>query len=397
MRVALVIERMNPALGGRETYTAQVAAALARRGVEVAVLCQEAAWSADGVQVHELGRRGAMRHQRLANFVTDAARAAGTVRGQSGFDIVHAMLPLPGATIYHPHGGVVEASSAGSRARRGAVGRLLARFGTAVSQNRRLTSRLERQVVAGQKTCCLCVSPKVAQQFRTHYGRTGNVRVVFNGVDAPGRDNPQRLQWRRQRRQELGLADAEPLFLMVATNLELKGAAETIQSFASWISGADPPTQLRKGQLVIVGRRHADEYRKLARQLGVEAKVHLLPPTPALFEWWAAADVHVLLTWYDPCSLVVLEATRWGIPSVTTAMNGAADVLRGGGGIVVDSPRSTSAIVQALDELADPQRRAERSRACLAVADTLSLERHVDSLVALYQELANSPADVKPD
>ena len=45
---------------------------------------------------------------------------------------------------------------------------------------------------------------------------------------------------------------------------------------------------------------------------------------------YAAADVFVHPTWYDPCSLVTLEASAAGLPVITTHFNGASEMMRDG-------------------------------------------------------------------
>jgi UDP-glucose:(heptosyl)LPS alpha-1,3-glucosyltransferase len=97
--------------------------------------------------------------------------------------------------------------------------------------------------------------------------------------------------------------------------------------------------------------------------------------------------VNILLSWYDPCSRVVLEATRWGVPSITTTYNGAAEVLAQGCGIVVESPLDIQGAVAAMEKLADPSLRAQMSRKCLSASPRLSIERHVDELIRCYQEV----------
>ena len=55
--------------------------------------------------------------------------------------------------------------------------------------------------------------------------------------------------------------------------------------------------------------------------------------------YYAAADVFVLPTFYDPCSLSVSEAAASGLPSVTTRFNGAAELLTEGvDGFVISDP-----------------------------------------------------------
>lgn len=58
-------------------------------------------------------------------------------------------------------------------------------------------------------------------------------------------------------------------------------------------------------------------------------EVVVLPPLPhaALREEYAAADAFVLPTIEDACALVTFEAAAAGLPIITTAMNGAAELL----------------------------------------------------------------------
>jgi hypothetical protein len=75
------------------------------------------------------------------------------------------------------------------------------------------------------------------------------------------------------------------------------------------------------------------------------------------------------------------------VPSITTAFNGAAEALRRGAGCVVPSPRAAGAIVAAMDELADPARRAPYIATCRQLGDELSPSRHVDQLLVAYGQL----------
>ncbi|MCD6365346.1 MAG: glycosyltransferase family 4 protein, partial [Planctomycetes bacterium] len=165
----------------------------------------------------------------------------------------------------------------------------------------------------------------------------------------------------------------------------LKGVAETISAFAKWYHGRRDKIDAR---LAVVGRDMVEGYRRHAGLRDVGNRVIFAGPDDEIFKWYAAADAFVLLSWYDPCSLTVLEAARWSIPSLTTRFNGAAEAFDAGGCLVVDSPRDTRAIVSALDELADGEARGRHARACAKLADKLSMDRHVDELLEVYAEAA---------
>ena len=383
MKIALVIERMDTARGGRETSTAQIAQALVARGHDVTVLCQSALWRGPGVNVVEVGRRGLTRSARLRNFAAD-------VRGEvdwGGFDIVHGMGPFPGVNVYQPRSGTVPAQRDANLRRRKAATQILRRLTGGLNRRQVLTGEMERALLADPNVWILPGSRMVASELHRYYGRTDGVRVVFNAVDVPQLIGHRPDDARQRLRLQIGAEPDTVVFLTIATNWALKGVGESIVAFARWRQRRSRDTDAR---LVLLGSEDADDYQRLATLHEVDRHVVLAPPTEEVASWYAAADVCVLLSWYDPCSRVVLEAVRLGIPSITTAFNGAAEALADGAGLVVPSPADTFAVAEALETMYDPTRRARAADACRARADGLAVDRHVDQLLAVYAEVTSS-------
>ena len=378
MKIALVIERMDPSGGGRETSTAQVAAGLAERGNDVSVICRRAAWTHDRVNVIPVGKRGATRLAALKNFLADVERQLGA----GSWDIVHATLPIPGADVYQPRGGTVPAQIAASRRRRSPMGAALSATVEPLNRCRTHMGLLERLLAADEDVTWLAVSAMVAGEFEDYYGRRDGVHVVYNAVDVPDVSDEQRADWRQKLRYSLGVTPDDPVFVTVAKNFPLKGVNETVIAFAEWLDRARFHVNAR---LVVIGRDDVEGYRRIAGLRQVGRHVVFMPPTDEVFKYYAGADACVLLSWYDPCSRVVLEATRWGIPSITTTYNGAAEVLQQGAGIVVASPTDRRAIMAAFEEMSDPGRRAQRAELCRQLNSRLSIDRHVDELMNVYQ------------
>ena len=377
MKIALVIDRMDVSRGGREASTAQTAAALAARGHDVTILCQRGTWSHADVAVKCLGVRGLWTHTVAKYLVADVQSEI----SRTHYDIVHTTLPVPGANVYQPRGGTLPGQAAAGVRRRGAVAGWFAGIGKALNLRHRLMARLEQEVMADEKVLCLPNSRMVAEEIADYYQRTEGVRVVYNAVEVPDVDDEQRADWRQRHRFRLEVGPDDPVFITVAKNFALKGVDRAISCFAKWYHAEAG----RKARLVVVGRDVVEGYQRHASLRDVGRQVVFVPPTENVFEWLAAADACILLSWYDPCSRVVLEATRWGIPSMTTSYNGAAEVLvEAGAGIVVPSPRSTTDILGAMTALADADGRSRLSNACLAVADRLSTDRHVDELLEAY-------------
>jgi UDP-glucose:(heptosyl)LPS alpha-1,3-glucosyltransferase len=380
MKVALVIERFDPSRGGREVSTAQIAEGLARRGQDVTVFCMSAGAGGQGFRTQELKCWGLDRATKLASF-------ARSVRGASrdgGFDIVHATMPIPSANVFQPRGGLVGAQEAASLRRRRGLPRFLTQLAQPLDPHRRKMRSMERKLVADPATLCLAVSEMVAREFMNYYARDRNVRVIYNAVDVPDVSDDQRRAWRKERRDQVGAGAASPLFLSVAANFRLKGIAQAIRAFARWYRS---PAASQGARLVAVGQEKVGSYRRLVKKLGLLKQVHFEPRADNVWPWYAAADACVLLSWYDPCSRVVLEAARWAVPSITTVFNGAAEILARGAGLVVSSPDDVDAVVKAMADLSDPDRLAARRQACRDIADELSMDRHVEQLLEVYREV----------
>lgn len=376
MRIALIIERMDPSRGGRETSTAQIAAELIRRGHAVTILCQAHQAEIDKANIHILPTRGMSRTARLRNFVHEVQHEL----AGGAFDVSHAMLPLPGATAYQPRGGTRPGVQAARRRMSGGLGSAMAQLGFSLNEHRRLLATLEREVIESE-TLLLPNSNMVAEEIAHHYGRTDRVIVIPNGVAVPDVSPEQREPWRNELREQLGATPDETVFLTAAKNFRLKGADWGVKAFALACRHDDG----MRARLVCLGQSDAPKIQRLAGKLGVADRVAILPSTSEIFRWYSAADVCVLLSWYDACSRVVLEATCWGLPSVTTTYNGAAEVLADGAGIVVERPDALEDVAEAMRTLADPTRRERRRNACRDAAKNLTIEHHVDGLLKAYR------------
>jgi len=168
--------------------------------------------------------------------------------------------------------------------------------------------------------------------------------------------------------------------LMIAQDFQRKGLREAILALA----------QLRDDRLalLVVGKEDPAAYRKLAREHGVEGSVVFAGPTADPYAFYLSADLFVLPTRHDPCSLVVLEALAMGLPVVSTAFNGACEIMtEGAHGFVLSDPADVNALANALRRLLDEAARKRMSAACLALRPRLAYERHLDELSRVYERV----------
>ncbi len=93
-------------------------------------------------------------------------------------------------------------------------------------------------------------------------------------------------------------------------------------------------------RLLILGRDRQEPYRHLASQIGISGEIVFAGSTDEPEKYYGAADLLVHPSFYDACSLTVLEALASGLPVITTATNGASGVLhQGQEGYVLSDPR----------------------------------------------------------
>jgi UDP-glucose:(heptosyl)LPS alpha-1,3-glucosyltransferase len=105
-----------------------------------------------------------------------------------------------------------------------------------------------------------------------------------------------------------------------------------------------------------------------------------------LRDLYAAADVFVLPTLYDPCANVCLEALAAGRPVITTRQNGAAELLREGiNGSVVPHPAATAALAAAIQHWARHPRGTP-----VPVPEDVSMERNLRETLAVLELAAGS-------
>src|SRR5205814_1796549 len=83
----------------------------------------------------------------------------------------------------------------------------------------------------------------------------------------------------------------------------------------------------RRFTLLLAGSM-AFSQQELAERYGVRDVVRIVGPTNRLADLYCAADVTVLPTYYDPASKVVIESLMMGVPAISTAYNGASDLIR---------------------------------------------------------------------
>ncbi len=381
MKIAIVIERIEAWRGGAETSTLELAALLHARGHEIHLISTSRSPSSPDLTVHTIRPGTMLRPLRTAAFV----RKTTEFLSGTSFDLVHAVVPLPCADVYQPRGGLLpETLERNVALRTTASRRLFKRTLGRISVKHQTLLELERSVFRPDGPCVLAVSQYVARQCERHYGVTApRVRVVFNGVRIPTETDERVAADRRKIRRQYDVADPTLLLLFVAHNLRLKGMGTLIDALA----------RLRRGgmddfKVLVVGRDNPVRYVRRIERAGLSRHVVFTGPTRRAGAFYHAADACVHPTFYDPCSRVVLEALSRGVPCVTTAYNGATEVMTDGvEGFVLDDPGDAATLAARLGALRSDTLRRTMSKHAIRLRERISMARHVRELEATFAEV----------
>ena len=338
-RVAMLSLHTSPLapLGGRETggmnvYVHEVAARLAALGVAVDVFTRRSSLTepevtefAPGARliVVTSGPKSRVEKEEMVDLTATFADGVEAFREHEGlaYDVIysHYWLSVEAGAILARRWGVPHAAMFHTLAEV----KLRARASESerperVEAERRLMQGLDRIVAATEHERRLLM-----QIYRVPADR---VAVIPLGVDldqfTPGDQAAARAR--------LGIPQDERMLLAIGRIEPLKGLDILIRALA----------QLNERQpavLTIIGgddRASADitKLRALAQELGVADAVHFLGSRPheALPDFYRAADVVVVPSFYESFGLVAVEAMACGVPVVASRVGGLASTVADG-------------------------------------------------------------------
>jgi UDP-glucose:(heptosyl)LPS alpha-1,3-glucosyltransferase len=388
MRVGLVIDDIDPQRGGMSQWCRQFVSALAQRKYELHVVSQGFGNAAlpESVAFHPIPRT----NSRIA-----FARAAETVVRRLELDVVHDTGIGWQFDVFQPHGG----SYAAWLRRRLDIYPFLYRMwkrpiDALLPRHRDFNRHSRRQYAAGRvgNKTFVALSQMVADDFVQHHGiRPAQIKVVYNGVDCRRFSPDQRGRYREFVRRRLGVNGETIVLLLAAHNFRLKGVPELLRLAARLARSRRPVVVL------IAGGKRLEKWRRSAERFGLKAPspsgrgqgeggVTFLGTVADMVPYYAAADAYVHPTYYDPCSLVLLEAAASGLPIVTTRrFNGAAELFREGEEILtVAEPSAEDALYERVDALFDDRLRNSLGAAARRVALRHPFEKNVAEILRLY-------------
>jgi UDP-glucose:(heptosyl)LPS alpha-1,3-glucosyltransferase len=396
LRIALIRAKYNP-FGGAERFVQTAVEALADEGVSMTVLTR--AWPETSVAS---GDAPAVDYVILnPRYVTSIGRdqsfAAAIEQhlSHTHYDLVQSHERIVGCDVFRAGDGV-HATWLEHRQR---VTSGFKQLGVRLNPHHRYLLATERAMFESPKLrAVICNSQMVKADISRHFDiDPAKLRVILSGVDTTVFHPGLRELHRAETRKTLRIPKSAPVALFVGSGFERKGLIGFLMGLADQ-SGHSRLTRESVRGIVVGHDKHMTRFQSFADQLGLSDRVSFVGGVKDVRPFYAAADIFVLPTLYDPLPNACLEAMACGLPVITSTGSGAAELITNGvEGFVVDA-LDTPAIADAIGaSLASAMSDNPMGKNAAAKVAPLTPRAMAANYVALYRELMGTNVAIGVD
>ncbi|MBN1635727.1 MAG: glycosyltransferase family 4 protein [Deltaproteobacteria bacterium] len=336
MKICIAIEKFNPHVGGAERYCWDFAHFLAERGHEVEIICIKAKDplhpSIHIIEVMCIRFPQALRHLSFAVMHYLKARS---LPEHIHFCVGNTFY----MDVYQPHGGLHRAWFLHDTLRYPDYLRKYIRFAKRLSLKDVVQRELENRIFRKSRPEIIAISKMVARDIRSWFNCPDKmIHVIPNGIDR-SKFSTENKKYALQVRSRYGLKPEDFIFLFVANNLTLKGFDVLLRA-CRMLDHLD-------FKVLVVG---TEDVRNRKKDRDLSDVIRFAGRSEDLEKIYPACDCLVHPSYYDACSLVVLEALASGIVVITTSTNGASMFITKDNGHVID-PDDPGALAAAMSEV----------------------------------------------
>lgn len=380
IRFATAIRNFSRSKGGAERYVVDLCSRMAKEGFEVHVSAEKWDEEIAGIFLHQVKTLPFPKSLRLLSFAIKATREMKS----ANYDVTLGVGNTLEADVLQPHGGVHWAWFWRSlKAYPNPIVWTIKFLGRVLSPKQWVSGWIEdRPYKRGNYSRIVAISDMVKKDIIQRYKvPEDRITVVYNGVDIE-RFHPRNRQYREEIRKRFGVGE-EFVILFVSHNFRMKGLSYLIKALAKIKKEDSFPFKL-----LVLGRDRQGPYLRLAKKMGVFGEVIFVGSTDEIQKYYGAADLLVHPTFYDACSLTVLEAMASGLPVITTSSNGASGIISDvQEGSVLDDPRNIQVLAGGILFFSQPGMLQEASRAARRLAQKYSHQQCHQEMVKVFQEL----------
>jgi len=368
LRIAFV-RRGYSRSGGAEAYLKRLADGIVKAGHDVQLVATNE-WPEEQWPFGSIKR---LRGTTVIGFADELEQ----VRPQLQCDVLFSLERVWSCDVYRAGDGVHRAWLA--RRRKFEVP--LKQFVRGASRKHRDLLQLEESLFEKRKAGrVIAASQMVVNEITDLYRYSADkIDVVRNGVPLDRfRFDP---ELREKSRAELKLKQDQIALLFAGSGWERKGLLFAIEAMAL--------CKNRKMRLLVAGRGEAGPYKTTRLRFWREEPVQFLGEVADLVSVYAAADIFILPTIYDPFSNACLEALASGLPVITTRSNGFSEIIEDGvHGSIVDNPANLVGLRDAIRFWSDPSRRDAARSANIERAAQFDISKNVAQTLEILTRVA---------
>jgi UDP-glucose:(heptosyl)LPS alpha-1,3-glucosyltransferase len=358
-----LVRRGHSETGGAEAYLKRLARGLSDAGYGTR-LFTDAAWPA---REWSWGPMTRLRGETAHRFADELEK----IKPGAHCDLLLSLERIWRCDVYRAGDGIHQAWMQ----RRDAASSFFRRWLRRFNGKHREAFELEQALFSGGAGRVIANSQMVKREAVQFYGYPAErIDVVPNGV--PLADFRAHPAARAARRKILRLRDDEIAVLFVGSGWERKGLRHAIQAVNSL------GTNFR---LFVAGHGRSRRLDGRAVQ-----RLGAVRDLPALY---AAADIFLLPTLYDPFSNACLEALAAGLPVITTRDNGFSEIIEQRvHGSIIDAPSNVGQICNELLYWADAGHRKIARPAILERAGHFDISVNVERTLAALNHVPKAEA-----
>jgi len=356
-KIALAIENFSRYAGGAESYGVELASTLVEKGWEVHFFGEKWDGEPEEAVFHEISVPGFL--PSWAKILLFALKHKKMVQSKD-FDVVLGFGNTIYMNVYQSHGGVHKFSTARKvYSESFAIGRFIKRIIIPLSLKYWVRHWIESAPFRLRpEPVVIAISDMIANDIEKYFSFSRDrIETVYNGVDTSKYNTGFRSSLRGPLRQKMGIKEDGVVFLFVSYDLKKKGIEPLVEA-----SALLKESHGEGFRVVILGGEPYPSLSKRVSQLGMEKNIIFAGKSRSIEEYYANSDVLVLPTYYDACSLVVIEAMASGLPSITTIYNGASGIINEGkDGFVISHPPRAEELAEKMKLIMNIGKREEMS------------------------------------
>lgn len=199
----------------------------------------------------------------------------------------------------------------------------------------------------------IAVSEVTKNEIMAEYGvPTEDIVVIPNGINLDEFNLENKEILRREIRHRHRIKQEEIIILFVGHEFKRKGLKYLLEAI--------PLINNDLTKILVVGRSNEKPFVEIAKKLGLAERVIFVGHAPKVQEYFACADIFCFPTLDEAFGLVITEALAAGLPTITSKIAGAAELMQNGkDGLLLDDPTSPQEIASKINLLINDKRLRE--------------------------------------